>query len=65
MLNGKLKSHHELWYALLDAEKLFSTKDPQVGIFCSQQGSGLQRNTMYDCSMQSFMQHHEGATCNT
>lgn len=30
MLNGKLKSHDELWQALLEAEKLFATKDPQV-----------------------------------
>ena len=30
MMNGKLKSHKDLWKALLDAEKLFSGKDPQV-----------------------------------
>lgn len=34
MLNGKLKSHNDLWYALLEAEKLFATKDPQVPICC-------------------------------
>lgn len=35
MLNGKVKSHDELWYALLEAEKLFATKDPQVRPDCA------------------------------
>ena len=30
MLNGKLKSHFQLWDALLKVEKLFETKDAKV-----------------------------------
>ena len=33
MLNAKLKTHYELWDALLQVEKLFDTKDDQV-IIC-------------------------------
>jgi mannitol/fructose-specific phosphotransferase system IIA component (Ntr-type) len=30
MLNGKLKSHFELWDALLQVEKMFDTMDDEV-----------------------------------
>lgn len=30
MLNGKLKSHYQLWDALLKVEKIFETKDDEV-----------------------------------
>ena len=30
MLNGKLKSHYELWDALLKVEKMFDTTDNEV-----------------------------------
>ena len=30
MLNGKLKSHFQLWDALLKVEKMFETVDPEV-----------------------------------
>jgi len=32
MLNGKLKSHFELWDALLQVEKMFDTMDDEVSI---------------------------------
>jgi len=32
MLNGKLKSHFELWNALLQVEKMFDTMDDEVTI---------------------------------
>lgn len=32
MLNGKLKSHFELWDALLQVEKMFDTIDDEVTI---------------------------------
>ena len=32
MLNGKLKSHFELWDALLQVEKMFDTMNDEVSI---------------------------------
>lgn len=55
MLNGKLKSHFELWDALLQVEKMFDTMDDEVSIIAI---------FIFSCHMTFCMQVHS-QVCNT
>ncbi len=54
MLNGKLKSHFELWDALLQVEKMFDTMDDEVIIMSKD----------FACHM-SFSMHFHSHVCST